>query len=367
MRARRACCFSRLPSAVVYVHEKGAPHMADPAKLLASADAAVRRQHGSLLGRVRPVPVDRMRVLARWRTDRHLRPHAWRWRTRRAMRRTMSAIFDMTTGTAYVGDTAGIRVAKDYVKAPTPPPDIDLEAWEQSLRIIEAWRPRSLVLTHFGQVDDVPDHLRRFRAALWNRSAALVSRDACVRGHRRRTHPTIRRGHARRSSPRAVVRGGRLHRSGSGLRSVLAGAGEVLARKPAERGKPNTVVATAASLLNCQDRSLDLKRRARRGPGEDQVVAGTDHPGVAALTLGAGCGDREMAAPLSVRRDDASAQLGPLLRRTPATRRRLDRRAASRRRRVRASALRPREWGRRTSVRHRSRKRARHAASRLRP
>jgi glyoxylase-like metal-dependent hydrolase (beta-lactamase superfamily II) len=87
----------------------------------------------------------------------------------------------MTTGIAYVGDTAGIRVAKDYVKAPTPPPDIDLEAWEQSLRAIEAWRPRSLVLTHFGQVDDVPDHVRRFRAAL-NRSATLVKETLASEG-----------------------------------------------------------------------------------------------------------------------------------------------------------------------------------------
>ena len=163
---------SRLPSAVVYVHEKGAPHMADPAKLLSSATRLYGANMDRFWGEFRPVPVDRMRVLRGGeRIDISGRTLEVAYTPGHASHHV--SFFDMTTGTAYVGDTAGIRVAKDYVKAPTPPPDIDLEAWEQSLRVIEAWRPRSLVLTHFGQVDDVPGHLRRFRAAL-ERSAALV-------------------------------------------------------------------------------------------------------------------------------------------------------------------------------------------------
>jgi glyoxylase-like metal-dependent hydrolase (beta-lactamase superfamily II) len=79
----------------------------------------------------------------------------------------------MTTGIAYGGDTAGIRVSSGYIKAPTPPPDIDLELWEASLQTIEAWQPTALVLTHFGRVDDVTDHVRDFRGVL-ARQAALV-------------------------------------------------------------------------------------------------------------------------------------------------------------------------------------------------
>jgi glyoxylase-like metal-dependent hydrolase (beta-lactamase superfamily II) len=89
--------------------------------------------------------------------------------------------FDTTSGIAYVGDTGGIRVIAGYVKAPTPPPDIDLELWEQSLQTIEAWKPRSLVLTHFGQVDDVTDHLREFRGVL-ARQAALVRQTLASEG-----------------------------------------------------------------------------------------------------------------------------------------------------------------------------------------
>ena len=163
---------SRVPTAVVYVHEKGAPHMADPTKLLASATRLYGANMDRFWGEFRPVPADRMRVLRGGeRLDISGRTLEVAYTPGHASHHV--SYFDMTTGIAYVGDTAGIRVAKAYVKAPTPPPDIDLEAWEASLRTIEAWRPQSLVLTHFGQVDDVPDHIRRFRAAL-NRSATLV-------------------------------------------------------------------------------------------------------------------------------------------------------------------------------------------------
>ena len=33
---------------------------------------------------------------------------------------------------------------------PTPPPDIDLEAWRDSFASIEGWRADTLFITHFG-------------------------------------------------------------------------------------------------------------------------------------------------------------------------------------------------------------------------
>ena len=45
----------------------------------------------------------------------------------------------------------GVRLApQEYVLPPTPPPDIDIEQWHASLARIEAWRPDTLFLTHFG-------------------------------------------------------------------------------------------------------------------------------------------------------------------------------------------------------------------------
>ena len=54
------------------------------------------------------------------------------------------------TGRAFTGDVAGVRIDGGCVLAPTPPPDVDLRAWRASLDLIEAWRPRSLAVTHFG-------------------------------------------------------------------------------------------------------------------------------------------------------------------------------------------------------------------------
>jgi glyoxylase-like metal-dependent hydrolase (beta-lactamase superfamily II) len=162
----------RLPDAVAYVHERGAPHLIDPAKLLASATRLYGSNMDRFWGEFRPVPADRLRVVTGGEyleiagrsmqvkyTPGHASHHV--------------SYFDTTSGIAYVGDTGGIRVVPGYIKAPTPPPDIDLELWEQSLQTIDAWKPRSLVLTHFGQVNDVADHLREFRGVL-ARQAALV-------------------------------------------------------------------------------------------------------------------------------------------------------------------------------------------------
>jgi glyoxylase-like metal-dependent hydrolase (beta-lactamase superfamily II) len=71
------------------------------------------------------------------------------------------------SGMAFVGDMAGVRVPPaDFTVAPTPPPDIDVEAWERSLDTIAAWSPDALALTHFGRADSVEEQLARVRDAL---------------------------------------------------------------------------------------------------------------------------------------------------------------------------------------------------------
>lgn len=163
---------ARLPRAVAYVHERGAPHMVDPAKLLASATRLYGENMDRLWGEFRPVPADRLRVLSGGeRLDVAGRTMEVAYTPGHASHHV--SYFDLTTGEAFVGDAAGIRITPGYIKAPTPPPDIDLEAWERSLQAIERWRPSSLILTHFGIVHEVGDHLRQFRIVL-DRTAALV-------------------------------------------------------------------------------------------------------------------------------------------------------------------------------------------------
>jgi len=70
------------------------------------------------------------------------------------------------SGRAFTGDVTGVRIDGACVLAPTPPPDIDVRAWRASLELIEAWRPRSLAVTHFGSYGDVPGHLAELREQL---------------------------------------------------------------------------------------------------------------------------------------------------------------------------------------------------------
>jgi glyoxylase-like metal-dependent hydrolase (beta-lactamase superfamily II) len=75
--------------------------------------------------------------------------------------------FHPATGRAFVGDTAAVRIPPgDFVLPPTPPPDIDLELWHRSIDRILEWRPSSLGLTHFGEIDDPVGHLDLVRERL---------------------------------------------------------------------------------------------------------------------------------------------------------------------------------------------------------
>jgi len=162
----------RVPGINVYVHERGAPHMIDPARLLASATRLYGDRMDTLWGAFQPVPADRVTALKGGEqlslagtgirvayTPGHAKHHV--------------SYFDEQSGIAYVGDTAGVKVSGDYLIAPTPPPDIDLEAWQDSLDIIDAWQPVSLFLTHFGEVTPARAHLARFRTTVATAASAV--------------------------------------------------------------------------------------------------------------------------------------------------------------------------------------------------
>jgi glyoxylase-like metal-dependent hydrolase (beta-lactamase superfamily II) len=77
------------------------------------------------------------------------------------------AWFDRDSGIAFVGDVAGMRVPEnDFVLPPTPPPDIDLDAWAGSIDRILAWHPHGLFLTHFGLVSTPAPHLQELLSRL---------------------------------------------------------------------------------------------------------------------------------------------------------------------------------------------------------
>ena len=132
--------------------------------------------------------------------------------------------FSADTGIAFVGDTAGIRLAPlDYVLPPTPPPDIDLEKWSASLSRIESWRPDTLFLTHFGPATPVGAHLAEMREHLGLMGSlveTLMAREESDEDRERRFVETCRRELTRRLGEReagAYETAGRLDLSWRGL------------------------------------------------------------------------------------------------------------------------------------------------------
>ncbi len=163
------------PELQVYVHARGAAHMSDPSKLLDSA----RRLYGdtmqSLYGEFVAVPQRNLRVLEGGETisagsrklhvlytPGHASHHV--------------SYFDEAEGIAFVGDTAGICIeGNPYTLPATPPPDINLELWNNSLDAIAALDPKRLFLTHFGYSDHPAQHIASYRERL-QRWSDLVTR-----------------------------------------------------------------------------------------------------------------------------------------------------------------------------------------------
>jgi glyoxylase-like metal-dependent hydrolase (beta-lactamase superfamily II) len=147
------------PGLTVHVSEIGAPHVVDPARLEASARRLYGDSFDQLWGELVPVPKENVRVAGDRVVGLACLPapgHA-----------SHQVSYMHEDGTLYNGDAAGVRIAPGrFVFAPTPPPEIDLEAWERTLDELERLSPLRLALIHFGVFDDVERHLGALRATM---------------------------------------------------------------------------------------------------------------------------------------------------------------------------------------------------------
>src|ERR671932_2207514 len=149
-----------LPNATFYVHEIGYPHLVDPSTLVKSATRIYGEESmEEMWGEVRAVPEDRLEkleggeeieaaggVLVAHYTPGHAYHHL--------------AFYEPESGALFAGDVAGVRLpGQSYVKPPTPPPEIDIEAWKGSIGTIRKLAPEVLCPTHFGSYEDVERHL----------------------------------------------------------------------------------------------------------------------------------------------------------------------------------------------------------------
>jgi glyoxylase-like metal-dependent hydrolase (beta-lactamase superfamily II) len=152
----------RWPDLAVYVHERGAPHLVDPSKLLASAERLYGDQMQRLWGEIVPVPEENVKPLRGGETVLGMRVAYTPGHASHHV-----CYLHEGSGTAFVGDVAAVRIPpSNLVVPPTPPPDIDVESWEDSIGIVEAWNPEHLALTHFGPVEEPPEHLALVRERL---------------------------------------------------------------------------------------------------------------------------------------------------------------------------------------------------------
>jgi glyoxylase-like metal-dependent hydrolase (beta-lactamase superfamily II) len=155
------------PRLAVYVHSKGAQHMADPAKLLSSAGRLWGNDLRVLFGETLPVPKENLRILEGGETlTLGTRKIEVAYTPGHASHHV--SYFDHADGVAFVGDTTGVRIENaPYILPATPPPDIDLSLWEASFATILGRRPARLFLTHYGYAENPPAHIVEFRERLY--------------------------------------------------------------------------------------------------------------------------------------------------------------------------------------------------------
>jgi glyoxylase-like metal-dependent hydrolase (beta-lactamase superfamily II) len=147
------------PGLQVHVSEVGAPHLVDPERLERSARRLYGDDFDRLWGELAPVPEanvhaagERVAGLDCFPSPGHAGHHV---------------CYLGRDGTLYAGDAAGVRIRpSEFVLPPTPPPEVDLEAWERTIDELESRGPERLALIHFGIFDDVERHLVELRARL---------------------------------------------------------------------------------------------------------------------------------------------------------------------------------------------------------
>jgi glyoxylase-like metal-dependent hydrolase (beta-lactamase superfamily II) len=143
----------------IHVSEVGAPHLVDPSRLERSARRLYGEDFDRLWGELAPVPSENLHVvggetlgLATFPSPGHASHHV---------------CYLDSEGTLYAGDAAGVRIRpSEFVLPPTPPPEVDLEAWERTIDALERRDPSRMALIHFGVFADVERHLEELRRRL---------------------------------------------------------------------------------------------------------------------------------------------------------------------------------------------------------
>ncbi|EFO81428.1 beta-lactamase domain protein [Oscillochloris trichoides DG-6] len=157
---------ARNPHVKIYVHNVGAQHIIDPSRLIKSATQLYGSLMETLWGNTIPVPSESIitldggemldlggRTIHVFDAPGHAKHHL--------------IYLDQQSGGAFIGDNGGVRLPNlPFVRPATPPPDIDLEAWDGTLLMLDELMPNWVMLTHFGAYNDVDFHISQYRERL---------------------------------------------------------------------------------------------------------------------------------------------------------------------------------------------------------
>jgi glyoxylase-like metal-dependent hydrolase (beta-lactamase superfamily II) len=167
----------RFPNATLWVHERGAPHVVDPERLVAST----ARTYGperlqALFGDMLPCEPDRVRAVVDGARidlgDRHLEVVHTPGHASHHV-----AIHDDDSGAMFTGEAIGSYLQEaDCFRPALPPPEVDVQAALESIDRIGARRPTALLTSHFGSVADPDEALERSAERIRTWAEAVRSR-----------------------------------------------------------------------------------------------------------------------------------------------------------------------------------------------
>lgn len=160
--AGSAGTLARRFGANVWVHAAGAPHLVDPERLISSSRRVYGDDFDELMKGAEPLPEENLIPVE---ADDEFELHGRNFRVLHTPGHSGShTSFLMDGHTIFTGDSAGIRFpGTRFVKPATAPPEIDLDAWLESISLMQSFDPERIVLTHFGPFADPAWHFRELR------------------------------------------------------------------------------------------------------------------------------------------------------------------------------------------------------------
>lgn len=163
-----AWALAKAGGATVYVHPKGYKHLANPEKLYNSAKQIYGAQMETLWGRMEPIPEAQLVSLDTDGATLPIAEHSFRvWHSPgHAKHHVAFQLEDQL----FTGDVGGVVIDEVAVEPPLPPPDIDLEAWQESIRKLKPLEVNALWLTHFGKVSEPQKHWQALEDVLARRA-----------------------------------------------------------------------------------------------------------------------------------------------------------------------------------------------------